>query len=266
VSRPDYGFVAWNPLLVSFGPSVRSGVARPVPLEGQIESINECSYATRPGCIGIAGRDVATGEWILAMVDLGRGETVHRFAYERVLHHALLPDGTIACLTRPSATPMVADLDVVRVGTGEVENVLRGGVHQGSRLSWFPDGRRIAFESPDGQMRVVDRIGGGVDEVAAGGVPAVGPDGDRIAYTASRGVVVMDYPNGRVRAVETGRAAPSTGLSWSPDGRCLAWGTRSGLTGKQTRFHLHDLDSGRREDLPLAYATGLVLVDRAVGG
>jgi Tol biopolymer transport system component len=261
VKPPDYAFLAWNPVSVSVGSSVRSGAAHQVALDWWPESIGDCSYAG--GRIGITGRDVTTGEWILAIVDLDLGATVHRLPFEMVLHHALLADGTMACLTRPSATPMVADLDVVEIGTGRVESLVRSEVHQGSRLSWFPDGGRIAFESADSQVRVVDRTSRQVEQVADGGTPAASPDGNRIAYTASGGLVVRDYTTGRIQAVDTGRTAPSTGLSWSPDGRCLAWGTRTGLTGKETRFHLHDLDSGRRDALPLAYATGLVLTGRA---
>jgi WD40 repeat protein len=266
VSRPDYAFLAWNPVAVWVGPSVRSHVTRPVALDWQLESIGDCSYTAEPDWIGITGRDVTAGDWILGVVDLGRRATVNRFSYDRVLHHAMLAGGAMACLTRPSATPMVADLDVVEIGTGRIENVLRGEVHQGSRLSWFPNGRRIAFQSPDGKLRVVDRASRQIESVADGGAPAVSPDGDRIAHTGDAGVVVRDHPTGRVRTVDTGRATPSTGLSWSPDGRCLAWGARLGLTGKQTRFHLHDLDSGRRDDLPLAYATGLVLTGPAGEG
>jgi Tol biopolymer transport system component len=155
---------------------------------------------------------------------------------------------------------MVADLEILRIDDGQAEPILRAQVHQGSPLSWFPDGDRIALQSPDDQVLIVDRNSKHMERVAEGQAPVVSPDGSRIAFKRSGAVFVLELSPGNTQRVDTGRAAPSTELAWSPDGRCLTYGTTAGLTGKETRFHLYDLEASRDHKLPLRYMTGLTPV------
>jgi WD40 repeat protein len=262
VTAADYSFLAWNGLRVVTGSSIRSGQVQPVPLDWRPELIRNCSYSPADGWLGVTGAEPASGDWTLRIFDVGRGVTAHRFRFAYVLHHSLLSGGAWACLARPSAVPMVADLDIIEVGSGRVETVLRGGVHQGSELSWFPDGTRIAFQSPGGRVSVVDRSSGRVTPVADGATPAVSPDGDRIAFLRPDGLFAWEGLTGRIEPMTTGPMSCSTGLSWSPDGRCVTYGSATGLTGKQIRFYLWDLDRRRGFRLPLRYMTGLILYPR----
>jgi WD40 repeat protein len=251
---------------VVIGSSVRSAGRRPVPLDWQPGLIRNCSYSSAAGWIGISGEDRTNGGWVLSIFDVDRKVTAHRFPFAYVLHHSLLASGEWACVARPSATPMVADLDVIEISSGRLEMILRGGVHQGSELSWSPDGGGIAFQSPDDRVQIVDRSRQQVVPVADGAAPAVSPEGDRIAFRRSDGVFIWERPTGRTQRVAGGQVTPSTGLSWSPDSRCLTYGCRTGLTGKKTRFYLQDLDTGRRYRLPLRYMTGLVLLPSRIMG
>jgi hypothetical protein len=49
-------------------------------------------------------------------------------------------------------------------------------------LAWAPDGRRIAFRSPAGALRVVDLAGGLTTAAPQGALPVWSPDGSSLAY------------------------------------------------------------------------------------
>src|SRR5262249_52954158 len=80
-----------------------------------------------------------------------------------------------------------------------------------------------------------------------------------IAFERNGSIRLWEIETGQERSMDIGRAALSTNLSWSPDGQCLTYGITSGLTGKETRFYLYDLQTGRRNELPLRYASGLLI-------
>jgi Tol biopolymer transport system component len=199
---------------------------------------------------------------MFGIFDLERSVTTHRFLFDYVLHHSLAPSGEWACVAKVSATPRTADLDVIEISSGQRETILRGTVHEGSELSWFPNGEQIVFQSPDDHLQIVDRLNMRVTLVAEGSAPAVSPEGDRIAFSRSGGIFIWERVSRRIHQVHTGKVTPSTALSWSPDGRCLAYGFRTGLTDKETRFYLQDIDMPVRYELPLRYITGLSLITR----
>ncbi len=156
----------------------------------------------------------------------------------------------------PSAGPSVPDAagrpDIIAVTnqgalvvldplSGIARKILvRGGVLPGI-ISVSPDGRTVYFATRhgcEGTIESVPAAGGRVSVIAPGMMPAVSPDGTRVAFVrvpsdcghpgsgmASPEVVVRDLAGGGEKVLRAGPRPASPGsvpeLSWSPDGRRL---------------------------------------------
>jgi hypothetical protein len=108
-------------------------------------------------------------------------------------------------------------------------------------ISVSPDGRTVYFAAAhgcEGTIESVPAAGGRVSVIAPGTLPAVSPDGTRLAFvrrpadcghpgaaTASPEVVVRDLAGGGQKVLRAGPHPTSSGsvpeLSWSPDGSQL---------------------------------------------
>lgn len=138
------------------------------------------------------------------------------------------PDGRQLVFERAeTGNPRVWNLWLLQVRTGAMRRLTRYQDGQPWAASWFPDGRRIAYAHED-QLNVLDvqtgRTGSYPTPVPGRFVrmPAVSPDGERIAFQVARnGVWLLDLADGSTRcAVQD----PTAGeLSWAPDGRRLAF-------------------------------------------
>jgi WD40 repeat protein len=67
--------------------------------------------------------------------------------------------------------------------------------------------------------------------------PALSPDGARVAYDIPRGVVIQAAKGGRARLIQGGSCL----ISWSPDGKTLAFGSTGIATQPATGGHLATL-------------------------
>jgi TolB protein len=103
---------------------------------------------------------------------------------------------------------------------------------QGDVPTWSPDGTRVAFDSPSGDIYVVRTDGSKLHRIAGGNRyllqdPAWSPDGKRIAFDrypqGGRGDIYTMKTDGSGAALVVANAAQPT---WSPDGTRIAF-TRS---------------------------------------
>jgi len=254
-------FLAWNPVSVTIGANVRdSATYRPVALDWTPGLIRNCSFARVSGWIGVSGEDRTHGGQALTIFDLRRQKTTFRFPFEIVLNHALDVSGVWAAIALPSENRQVADLILLHTRSGDMERIVTGRLHHRSTLSWFPDHERIAYEHADDEIEVVNRSTRVIDTIGRGRSPAVGPDGSLIAAEQERGIALFAIDSHAEKQIDTGRVAPTAGLSWSPDSQRLTFGGTHGLTGKETRFSLLDVVRQKTEVLPLEYQTGLSLI------
>ncbi len=146
--------------------------------------------------------------------------------------------------------------------------------------SWSPDGTRVAVDDAEaGGIHVLDVAGGHRSDFAVDGVsPAWSPGGATIAFVdLDDGTVWGAAPNGGGRHRLLPPAVREvTSVSWSPDGKTLAYSTASGIylaaPGAESSSHLlvAAADPGRPSFSPdgrwIAYAAdaGSVHAYRAI--
>lgn len=119
-------------------------------------------------------------------------------------------------------------------------------------ISWTPDGARIVyvrggdFEFPERpspnpdllpqgveqDIWVVSKNGGEARKLAQGREPAISPDGSTVAYIDDDQIWTVSLSDAAARPAQLfhGRGTPAS-LTWSPDGKSLAWASRRGDHG-----------------------------------
>ncbi len=266
MTTADYAFIAWNPVTVMIGSSIRDKAThKQLELDWQPGLIRNCTFAPGPRIVGTTAEDRTNGGQVLNLFSIDQGKTVKRFPFDTVLNHALVSDGNSAAIALPSADRMSADLELIDTKNGRSERLVTGRLHHSSTISWFPDDQQIAYQTVDDQIELVHRSTREIAPVTRGHAPAVSPDGQAIACERDGKLHLWERATGDERSIDTGRATPSTNLSWSPYGRFLTFGSTRGLSGKETQFYLYELATGNREDLPLKFATGLSLISETTG-
>jgi Tol biopolymer transport system component len=147
---------------------------------------------------------------------------------------------------------------------------------------WSPDSRKLAFTAK-GVLRVVNIDGSGLQRLKAKYYANVGswsPDGTAIAYTEVRDhsdVYLIGLTGSRTRLTRDGR---SSGPTWSPDGRWIAFKRDTPAGGLKNQLYLMRPDgssqhalvkNGDSSDLTwspdsrtIAYASSALLDDQVI--
>ena len=138
------------------------------------------------------------------------------------------PDGgTLAFVRAEASMPNVWNLWTLDLSSGDSRQITQHDAGQPWGGSWFPDGRRIAYNHES--RLVIHDLQNGTERVFETPIkgrrlkmPAVSPDGRRVAFQVDRaGTWLLELPKGSMRRILDDTTAAE--YTWSPDGRRLAY-------------------------------------------
>ncbi|MGH9370830.1 MAG: helix-turn-helix domain-containing protein [Vicinamibacterales bacterium] len=138
------------------------------------------------------------------------------------------PDGSMLAFVREEeARNDVWNLWTLDLSTGDLKQVTHHSYGQPWGGSWFPDGRRIAYNHED--RLIVRNLDTGDDRVFGAPrsgrlvrTPAVSPDGSRVMFQVEGdGAWILELGDGSMRRVLEDPTAEE--YTWSPDGRRVAY-------------------------------------------
>jgi RTX calcium-binding nonapeptide repeat (4 copies)/WD40-like Beta Propeller Repeat len=201
------------------------------------------SYAPPPGDVlpvwspdgSTIAYETRRGGDALALVPAAGGEEVRAVSGITVGFTAVSPDWRWVAFFRfgPGEHGLyLAGLD----GTGE--RLLVPSAY-GTRPSWSPDSRKLAFRAEDGSLSVAELGGGAITRIAPWGASMTwSPDGQRIAFVggdAGNPDLYVADPEGTSVRLLKGGAGYQLEPKWSPDGTRIAFLTAD-APGQAPRF------------------------------
>jgi TolB protein len=183
----------------------------------------------KPGLIAYE----ANGDITLANVD-GSGEIVLASGPTYGFGPAWSHDGSRLAYWSAANWDKPATLVVVGADGGHPEELVRDVVAPSSRISWSPDGRRLAFSAQVGtayRLMIADIGRGGAtpvgDATVQGKDPVWSPDGRTLAFTGGTtyrdiGVYLVGADGSDMRRLTNVNDTVELGdYDWSPDGKWL---------------------------------------------
>ncbi|HMI98235.1 MAG TPA: hypothetical protein VK488_00200 [Gaiellaceae bacterium] len=99
----------------------------------------------------------------------------------------------------------------------------------GFSFSWAPDSQRLAYAGA-AEIFVVNADGTGSTSLGPGGLPAWSPNGRQLAFISPEGALSVMNSDGTSRRVVYSGDVAARGPSWSPDGNRLAFLVGDSLT------------------------------------
>ncbi len=225
--------------------------------EGRATIENSVSH---PGVAAISGSDVS-GEWAaFASIDPQDGSYVGGPRVQflnlrtgergRVLKgrdsrgigpFALSPDGRSAALGYCTVNGCRIDIEDMLTGQREKTAAIASN---DSTIRWSPDGSRIAYATPAGELALYDFASRQVRLLGSGLYPAWSPDGQSLAFATEYEIRITDLSNPREMTVY--RQPPDDPflgayLGWSPDGRYISFNSSTGQFPNYRACRLIDL-------------------------
>ena len=123
-----------------------------------------------------------------------------------------------------------AGIDVLDLQGNVMRRDLAPDVAPTSRISWSPDGARLAYGTRAGGVRLLTVASGarrGLTGQPLGSDPAWSPNGRRLALATSRGIALVRPSRFSIRLLTRDGRRDKT-PTWSPDGRWVAYAHQTG--------------------------------------
>jgi Tol biopolymer transport system component len=163
-----------------------------------------------------------------------------------------LADGTrIACLEKVNSK--INKIKIVDLKTGKIiKEVKIDGDIWWSKLSFFPDGRKILYEKYyEGWVMDINKnekkliFKGGIIPLLSPDV--LSPDGNKIVFIKNRAIWLMNADGSEAREIAKGWAGGVSRISWFPDSKRVCYST------KDHKIYVFDIEKNEAKEITKGY-------------